>query len=91
MVQGFTNRIVTLRQEMIKPVAAIGSVSTTVVSPVWLEPTPHVPLAPNHGAGFTIVDSSLTNTTEAHNPAHNPLSILSRLTHLLKNSLSSLT
>jgi hypothetical protein len=37
------------------------------------------------------VDSSLTHTTEAHNPAHNPLSILSRLTHLLKNSLSSLT
>jgi hypothetical protein len=37
------------------------------------------------------VDSSLTHTTEAYNPAHNPLSILSRLTHLLKNSLSSLT
>ena len=28
------------------------------------------------------VDSSLTHTTEAHNPAHNSLSILSRLTHL---------
>jgi hypothetical protein len=34
------------------------------------------------------VDSSLTHTTEAHNPAHNPSSILSRLTHLLKKSLS---
>jgi hypothetical protein len=37
------------------------------------------------------VDSSLIHTTETHNPAHNPLRILSRLTHLLKNSLSSLT
>ena len=34
MVQGFHDRIVTLRQEMISPVAAIDSVSTTDVSTV---------------------------------------------------------
>lgn len=38
-----------------------------------------------------VVDFSLTHTTEAHNPAHNPLRILSRLTHLLKYRLSTLT
>jgi hypothetical protein len=54
MVQGFNDRIVTLCQEMISPVAAIDSVSTTDVSPVWLEPAPRVPLAPNRGAGFTM-------------------------------------
>jgi hypothetical protein len=49
MVQGFNDRIVTLRQEMISPVAAIDSVSTTDVSMVWpdRDPTPHVPIAPN--------------------------------------------
>ena len=52
MVQGFNDRIVTLRQEMISPVAAIDSVSTTDVSTVW----PDRPglLAPNRGAGFTM-------------------------------------
>jgi hypothetical protein len=54
IVQGFNECIVTLGQEMISPVAALDSVSTTSLLPVWLKPTPRVPLAPNRGAGFTM-------------------------------------
>jgi hypothetical protein len=37
------------------------------------------------------VDSILPHTTQAHNPAHNPVRKLLRLTHLLKHRLNSLT
>jgi hypothetical protein len=76
MVQGFNDRIVTLHQEMIGPVAAIDSVSTTDVSPVWLELTSRAPLAPNYGAGFTMPHdlhvAAITQEAPTLSPATEP-------------------